>query len=88
MYSYTVKVTYDQITRKDREFIQNIPKDITWNWTMVKIRYKITQLEFKKWFKHLTRNFSKDFPEAFRPNPFLVTLGGSVIIIGLTLQLQ
>ncbi len=88
MYSYTLKVTYDQITRQDREFIQNIPKDITWNWTMVKIRYKITQLKFKKWFKHLTRNFSKEFPEAFRPNPFLVTLGGSVIIIGLMLQLQ
>lgn len=74
--------------KRDEEIIDAIPKDTDWNWTMLKIRYKIIQLEFKKWFKFLTRNFSTDFPEAFKPNSILITLGGSVIIIGLILQLK
>jgi len=55
---------------------------------MFKIRFKIIRLEYKKWFKLLTQKFPITFPEAFKPNPFLVTIGGSIVVLGLILQLK
>ena len=88
MYAYALKISYNVTLKKDDDMIKNLPKNLQWDWLMIKIRIKIIQLEFRKWFLAITKNFPISFPEAFKPNPFLVTIGGSIIVLGLILQLK
>lgn len=88
MYSYVIKKSYDEVVRRNDELNAAISKDINWSWIMVKVRWKTQGLYYKKLFKNLTKNFHTDFPEAFRPSPLLITIGGAIIIVGLIVQLK
>jgi len=88
MYSYVIKKSYDGVVRRDNEFTANTSKDIYWDWIMIKVRFKTQQLYYKKLYRLLTKNFHTDFPEAFRPDPILVTIGCSIVVIGLIFQIK
>lgn len=88
MYSYALKRSYDLAVENDQRFINAIPKDVQWTWLMYRVRIKIMRLELKKWFRQLSEKFPITFPDAFKPNPVLVTIGGSVVILGLLFQLK
>lgn len=86
MYCYVMKKSYEIAKEGNDVLIENQSDDISYNWLMYKIQLKIYVLVYMKWFQYLSKNFSKDFPEAFKPNPFLVSVAGFIIILGLIFQ--
>jgi len=83
-----MKKSYEIAKEVNDTLIENRSDNIYYNWLMYKIQLKIYVLVYLKWLRYLSKNFSKDFPEAFKPSPFLVTIAGFIIILGLIFQFK
>lgn len=88
MYCIVIEAAYNRAKQVNEMLIENQGSKIYYSFLMWKIQLKINQIIFVKTAVHLITYFSEDITKAFKPHPFLVTLGSFLVMIGLVFQLQ